>query len=277
MCITPGLTLTFLQQHLLMIKSTPMMIQSQTLSLKNALFREIPNVYPLILHFKFICCHKMNEHRGNDLNMFNEVIRCVKAHAIHYNMDYTMLQILPRKQLVQLLTKYYQLNFLKATLHSVPLIDGSIATVPIFNVKALLITFLNDPLRMRQENFASNYDIFTGKAKLQTSTLDEIHTGSLSEKARQKYCGDDPDAFPLALVCFYNKTNTDVFGSLSCAPFICTPSFLNKDRRNDDSNYMVLGYILIGKFAQNSAEFHDYSNSGPFELRNFHRIFFSRS
>jgi hypothetical protein len=58
-----------------------------------------------------------------------------------------------------------------------------------------------------------------------------------------KYCGDDPDAFPLALVCFYDKTNTDVFGSLSCAPFICTPSFLNKDCCNDDSNYMVLGYI----------------------------------
>jgi hypothetical protein len=158
-------------------------------------------------------------------------------------MDYTMLQILSRKQLVQLLTKYYQLNFLKPTLHSVPLTDGSVATVPIFDVKGLLIAFLNDPLRMRQENFASNYDIFTGKAKLPTSTLDEIHTGSLWEQARQKYCGDDPDAFPLALVCFYDKTNTDVFGSLSCAPFICTPSFLNKVCRNEDSNYMVLGYI----------------------------------
>ncbi len=76
-----------------------------------------------------------------------------------------------------------------------------------------------------------------------TSTFDEIHTGSLWEQARQKYCGDDPDAFPLALVCFYDKTNTDVVGSLSCAPFICTPSFLNKECCNDDSNYMVLGYI----------------------------------
>ncbi len=89
----------------------------------------------------------------------------------------------------------------------------------------------------------SNYDIFTGKAKSPTSTLDEIHTGSLWEQARQKYHGDDPDAFPLALVCFYDKTNTDVFGSLSFTPIICTPSFLNKDWRNDDSNYMVLGYI----------------------------------
>jgi hypothetical protein len=78
---------------------------------------------------------------------------------------------------------------------------------------------------------------------LPTSTIDEIHTGSLWEQARQKYCGDDPDAFPLALVCFYDKTKTDVFSSLSCAPFICTPSFLNKDCCNDDSNYMVLGCI----------------------------------
>ncbi len=58
MCITLGLTQIFLHQHLLMIKQTPMIIQLQALSLKNALFREIPYVYPLILHFKFICCHK---------------------------------------------------------------------------------------------------------------------------------------------------------------------------------------------------------------------------
>ncbi len=82
-------------------------------------------------------------------------------------MDYTKLQILSRKQLVQLLTKYYQLNFLKPTLHSMPLTAGSVATVPIFEVKALLIAFLNDPLRMRQENFASNYDIFTGRQNRQ--------------------------------------------------------------------------------------------------------------
>jgi hypothetical protein len=56
-----------------------------------------------------------------------------------------------------------------------------LATVPIFDAKALLIVFLNDPLRMCQENFVSNYVIFTGKAKLPTSTLDKIHTGSLWE------------------------------------------------------------------------------------------------
>jgi hypothetical protein len=63
----------------------------------------------------------------------------------------------------------------------VPLTDGSVGTVTICDVKALLIAFLNDPLRMRQENFASNYDIFTGKAKLPTSTI-LGHFGSRPDK-----------------------------------------------------------------------------------------------
>jgi hypothetical protein len=94
----------------------------------------------------------MNDHRGNDMNMFNEVVQCVKVHALHYRVDFTTLQILSRKQLVQVLTKHYQLDFLKPTLHSVPLSDGSVATVPIFDVKAQLIAFLNDPLHMHKKN-----------------------------------------------------------------------------------------------------------------------------
>ena len=48
----------------------------------------------------------------------------------------------------------------------------------------------------------------------------------------QKYCGNDPNSFPLALVCFYDKTHTDLHGSLACAPFICTPA----PAGNGDSN-----------------------------------------
>jgi hypothetical protein len=96
---------------------------------------------------------------------------------------------------------------------------------------------------MGEEFFSPNCDIFSGKAKERNQTLGDIHTGSLWELVRQRYCGDNPDALPLALVCFYDKANTDVFGSLSCAPFNFTPSILNKDCCNDDSNYTVLGCI----------------------------------
>ncbi len=77
------LTLTFQHQHLLMIKSTPMMIQSQTLSLKNAFFRKNTIFLPPDIAFQVHLLSQMNEHRGNDLDMFNEVIQYIKAHAIH--------------------------------------------------------------------------------------------------------------------------------------------------------------------------------------------------
>ena len=73
--------------------------------------------------------------------------------------------------------------------------------------------------------------------------LYEIHTGTIWDAACKKYCGNDPNAFPLAFVCFYDKTHIDLHGSLACAQFICTPAFLNRKCHNDDSNYMVLGYI----------------------------------
>ncbi len=78
----------------------------------------------------------------------------------------TSLHILSRKQLVQVLTKCYQLDFLKPTLHSVSLSDGSVAPVPIFDVKAQLIAFLSNPLQMGKEKFASNYDIFPIERKI---------------------------------------------------------------------------------------------------------------
>jgi hypothetical protein len=64
-------------------------------------------------------------------------------------------------------------------LHRIPLADGSVATVPLINVKSLLLSFLNDPLHMRKENFAPGYDIFTGRATSPITHIDKVHLGSL--------------------------------------------------------------------------------------------------
>ncbi len=62
---------------------------------------------PPDITFQIHLLSKMNDHRDNDMNMFNEVIQCVKVHALHYRVDFITLQILSRKQLVQVLTKHY--------------------------------------------------------------------------------------------------------------------------------------------------------------------------
>jgi hypothetical protein len=68
---------------------------------------------------------------------------------------------------------------------------------------------------MNPSNFSPGYDIFTGTlTDANNLKLNEIHTGSAWNTARDFYCGDS-DAFPLALLCFYDKTHTDLYGSFS--------------------------------------------------------------
>jgi hypothetical protein len=43
-------------------------------------------------------------------------------------------------------------------MHNVALSDGSVAMVPIFDVKETLLSFLNNPGWMHVENIAANYD-----------------------------------------------------------------------------------------------------------------------
>jgi hypothetical protein len=42
---------------------------------------------PPDIAFQVHLMSRMNEHRGNDLNMFNQIIQCIKAHAVHHNVD----------------------------------------------------------------------------------------------------------------------------------------------------------------------------------------------
>jgi hypothetical protein len=88
--------------------------------------------------FQVHCLSVMSQHRGNDLNIFNQVIQCVSGHALHHSVDFRTLHVMSRDQLLQYLCKYYRLDFLKPTLHNVALSDGSVATVPIFDVQEIL-------------------------------------------------------------------------------------------------------------------------------------------
>jgi len=111
---------------------------------------------PTDVAFKVHCLNKISQHRGNNLNMFNQVIQCVSGHAVHQSVDFRTLHVMSRNQLLRCLCHYYRLDFLKPTMNNVALSDGSLATVPIFDVKETLLLFLNNPGRMRRENFAAN-------------------------------------------------------------------------------------------------------------------------
>ena len=103
---------------------------------------------------------------------------------------------------------------MKPHMHQITIYDGSVVTVPVFDVKAVLLSILHDRQRMCYENFALDYDIFLGKPTQPVTHYNEIHTGYLWSTACDYYCSNDSNSFPLGLVCFYDKTHMDVFGSL---------------------------------------------------------------
>ena len=70
-----------------------------------------------------------------------------------------------------------------------------------------------------------------------------MHTGLAFEQARQKYCGDDPNAFAFPLVFFYDKSHVDMSGANSASPVFAWVGWLNQKCRGAVDITAVLGYI----------------------------------
>ena len=109
-------------------------------------------------------------------------------------------------------------------------------SVAVFDLHAQILSIVHNAKLMQQENFAPDYDVFTGKPTT-------LHTGELFEPARAKYCGDDPTNMPCPLILFYDKTFVDLHSSLACYPVIIWPTFFKQECRNKLKFARVLGYV----------------------------------
>ncbi len=90
---------------------------------------------PPNIAFQVHLLSQLQAHRVNDLNMINQKMKSVRKHAAYHCVNFATLEIKSRQQWLKELSKYYKLKLMQPTLHCIPLADGSMATVPIFNVK----------------------------------------------------------------------------------------------------------------------------------------------
>jgi hypothetical protein len=51
---------------------------------------------PTDVVFQVHCLSVISQHRGNDLNMFNQVMQCVSGHALHQNVDFRTIHVMSR-------------------------------------------------------------------------------------------------------------------------------------------------------------------------------------
>ena len=185
--------------------------------------------------------HVLRSHRDVDLSLLDDINSIVHLH-LSRGVDLKNSKIYPRKQLVKVLTNAFNMKGLKPKIVKVPISNG-FASVAVFDVKAQLLSLLHDPSIMKEENFAKGYDIFSGLTTEDSTQYGEVHTGWAFEQARAAFCGDDPDAFPLPLALFYDKTYVDIHGSLSCSPAIAWPCYLNRTCRGQIKCARVLCYV----------------------------------
>ncbi len=113
----------------------------ETIVVESYPFKRGTKKSPPGIAFQVHLLSQLQAHQRNDLNMFNQIVECVKKHAVYHRVNFATLAIMSRQQLLIELSKYYNLKFMQPTLHHVPLAGGSVATFPIFNVKSLLHSF----------------------------------------------------------------------------------------------------------------------------------------
>jgi len=56
--------------------------------------------------FQVHCSSEISQHRVNNLNMFNQVIKCVSGHALHQSVDFRTLHVMSHNQLLRHLCHY---------------------------------------------------------------------------------------------------------------------------------------------------------------------------
>jgi hypothetical protein len=179
------------------------------------------------------------------LKMHDELIDIINAYIESLNVPPSR-KLLHSKQFMVKMEKKFNTSDLKPTYGSVRLTNNSVVTVPVFNMKAMILSILHDNKLMREENFATGLDIFTGDVDPTCESnqmYGEIHTGDAWKPAVARFRGTEGQYMPLGLVVFGDKSHTDQHGTLSVTPVTFTLTFFNREVRNNPDAWRPMAYI----------------------------------
>ena len=186
----------------------------------------------------------LGQHPSN-LKLHDSIMKWLEYHGNNGEINFKEAKWLNRatvmKRLKSVLSVYgLEPRDKEVLLKSTP----TLVTVPTFDFKAMLLSLIHDRELMRESNFIPDFDIFSGEeTKLGPHVCGDIHTGDLYKSAKDIYCKNKEKDFPLPLIIFYDKTHTDLHGSLSTAPVMFTLGFFNQSARNSVDFWRVLGLV----------------------------------
>ena len=186
-----------------------------------------------------------NRNKGS-LKMYDEMIEILNAYTSSPEDFNIYSNLSPRTTFLAKVETVFNTSKLKPTYGAVQLHNDTYATVPVFDVKTMILSILHDPNLMRADNFATGLDIFTGDVDrkcVDNKWYGEVHTGDAWLPARDRFCGKDGNYMPFGMIIFGDKSHTDLHGSLSTTPITFTATFFNSSVRNNPSCWRPMAYL----------------------------------
>ena len=198
---------------------------------------------PTCSKFQIQLARICDRHR-TDMKLFNEVNQLIKQHSLGRQLSFSTDNLSTRLGFIKNIGKSLNTERLQHTDVNVPLAVGGNAITAVFDLEAQILSLLLDDSLMQPENYADQYDIFTGKDTGPNLHYGEIHTGDDWEPARKHFCGDDhPNNMPIALIVFGDESHFDSKGTLKTMPLMFTLSLFNQRARNDVCLWRPMAYI----------------------------------
>jgi hypothetical protein len=183
------------------------------------------------------------------LQMFDDICHLVDECTLSQDFSIpTKLQCW--KSFLNYMEGSHQTHLLRPTNRNVTLHDGKTVTVPVFDMKEMLVSILTD--------FAEGYNVLTGDVSNNNpcnQKYGEVHTGDAWLPARDRYCANpDRPTMPVGLIVFGDKSHTNLHGTLALTPIIFTLTLFNRTSRNNTRFWRPIGYIPNLSYGKGGAD-----------------------
>jgi hypothetical protein len=195
----------------------------------NASQSDANNRFQVMLH-DLIMRHKAS------LQMFDDICHLVNEYTLSQEFSiHTKLQ--SQISFLRYMEGFHQTHLLRPTNRNVTLHHGKTVTVPVFDMKEMLITILTDETLMWNTNFAEGYNVLTGDVDNNNpcnQKYGEVHTGDAWLPARDWFCANpNRPTMPVGLIVFGDKSHTNLHGTLALTPIIFTLTLFNRTSHNN--------------------------------------------
>ncbi len=149
-----------------------------------------------VTKFQFLLNDLLIKHKAS-LLFYDEICQLFQQYISSPNFV-RFAKFKSRRSLLTLTQKRLNSKVLQPINGNVKLHNNTLVTVPVFDIKHMIISLLSDP---NEKNFAEGYNMVTGKFDNHTAydKYGEVHSGDAWLSTRNRYCQNETD-MPVGLI-----------------------------------------------------------------------------